>query len=320
MARLEAQRAICDAAEKELHKKYRHRNDIEKQIRPEWEQGRKRFRIDDCISEEERGNKPVLYLPGTRPRTPLHKELRVLMEEEQRAASEAGLSANEEEKQEEKEEEEDLKISANCVTEERLEEHSRSLVVLDEAETEEKGEYSIEHRLQKLEISEEKRSCGYSFRSLHETKTEEDEETRKQRGKGNVDKWLQMLLDNDQGEGTDAQETKENASGRTDTEDIIQQLNQKFPLKELKDSEVSDSDYTQKQPQLLQDKNSTEKYSTEACIDEANGTTSFEGIEKSKEQHKKEKRLFRSESAKVLRRIPSSPSLFFKTIKKAVKL
>ena len=100
MARLEAQRAICDAAEKDLHKKYKQRDDIEKQIRPEWEQGRKRSRIDDATYEE-RDSKPALYLPGPRPRTPLRKELRVFLEEEQRS-SEVDLSANEEQKREEK--------------------------------------------------------------------------------------------------------------------------------------------------------------------------------------------------------------------------
>ncbi|TKY48113.1 hypothetical protein E2542_SST25527 [Spatholobus suberectus] len=314
MARLEAQRAICDAAEKDLHKKYKQRDDIEKQIRPEWEQGRKRSRIDDATFEE-RDTKPALYLPGPRPRTPLHKELRLFLEEEQRA-SEAGLSANEEQKQEEKEEK--LKMPANNNTEDKLEEPTRSSVALDE-------ENSIEHRLQKLKINEDKRNYGISFPGLHETETEEDEETRKQRGKGNVEKWLQMLLENGQQEGTDPQETNENAS--CGTEEIIQQLNQKFPQKELKISKVSDSDYKEKQLQLLQEKigwpekedrienearsvmpTGYKNYSEEACTGEGNCTLSFEGMER-KEQHKKEKRLARSESARALRRIPSSPSL-----------
>ncbi|KAG4947900.1 hypothetical protein AAZX31_15G011400 [Glycine max] len=340
MARLEAQRAICDAAEKDLHKKYKQRDDIEKQIRPEWEQGRKRSRIDDATYEE-RDSKPALYLPGPRPRTPLRKELRVFLEEEQRS-SEVDLSANEEQKREEKVEQkreekveqkqeekvEKLKMPANNDPEEKLEEHTRSSVALDE-------ENSIEQRLQKLKISEGKRSYGISFSGLHKTEIEEDEETRKQRGKGNVEKWLQMLLENgQQQEGTDPQETSENASCGTE-EKIIQQLNQKFPQKELKISKVSDSDYKEKQLQLLQDRNGwTEKedrienearniiptgyknYSGEACIGEGNCTPNVEGMER-KEQHKKEKRLPRSESARSLRRIPSSPSLLL-GIKKGV--
>nr|KYP59579.1 hypothetical protein KK1_015015 [Cajanus cajan] len=221
MARLEAQRAICDGAEKDLHKKYKQRDDIEKQIRPEWEQGRKRSRIDDATFEE-REIKPALYLPGPRPRTPLHKELRLFLEEEQRT-SEAGFSSNEEQKQEEKEEK--LKMPANNNIEGKLEEHTRSSVALDES--------TIEHRLQKLKISEGKRDCGISFPGLHETETEEDEETRQQRYKN---------------------------------------------------------------------------YSEEACIGEGNCTPSFEGMER-KEENKKGKKLARSESARTLKRIPSSPSL-----------
>ncbi|KAE9585849.1 hypothetical protein Lalb_Chr24g0395661 [Lupinus albus] len=241
MARLEAQRAICDAAEKELHKKYKQKDDIEKQLRPEWEQGRKRSRMDDYSTSEERDKcKHVLYLPGMRPRSSLHKELRVFLEEEQNVP-EDDLPANEECKQEEKEEE--LKF-----TEEKLhEEHARSLVNLDD-------ENSIEHRLEKLEITEEKKDNGASFLFHHETETEEDEETRKQRGKGNVDKWLQMLLGNSQ-EGMDLQEAKENAY--CGTEEIIQQLNLKFPQQEFKNSKVSGTtECKEKQLQLLRDKNS----------------------------------------------------------------
>lgn len=291
-ARLEAQRTICDNAEQEFHKKYKQKDDIEKQLRPEFEQGRKRFRMDDSAFEEEReNNKTVFYLPRARPRTPFHKELRVLLDEEQRA-SEAGISANEEE----------LKIAANNdQSEQKVEEHIESFVALDE-------EKLIEQRLQKLEISEEKRTPGFSFRGFHEKKDEEDDETRNQRGKGNVEKWLQLLLENGQEE-----ETKQSAFGKT--EDIIQQLNQKFPQKELRT--------VKKELQVLQD---NKKEADE--IEETNY-----GFDKTKigknwkeEQQKLEKRLVRSESAKVLRRIPSSPSLFqgmkssIKSIKKAVKL
>ncbi|GAU11044.1 hypothetical protein TSUD_113370, partial [Trifolium subterraneum] len=344
MARLEAQRAICDAAEKDLHKKYKLKDDIEKQIRPEWDQGRKRFRIDDSSTfEEERSNKHVLYLPENRPRTPFHKELRVLMEEEEKAS----------------ENEEELKVAANNNdTEEKLEDHSKSIVALDEENSIEHKlhkleiaegkrtvvldeENSIEHKLHKLEITEGKRNVGISFGGLHENKVEEDEESRNQRGKGNVEKWLEILLENGQGEANDLQET--NGSADDDrTKDIIQQLNQKFPQKELKVSKVSDSDFDKmkKELQVLRKSNcSIEKeddkvekddatgyknFSAEACVGETNGRK----IEKNwkVEQQKLGKKLIRSESAKVLRRIPSSPSLFqgmkssIKVIKKAVKL
>ncbi|XP_019436389.1 PREDICTED: trichohyalin-like isoform X2 [Lupinus angustifolius] len=291
MARLEAQRVICDAAEKELHKKYMQKDDIEKQIRPELEQGRKRSRIDDNSTFEEREKcKPVLCLPGMKPRSSLHKELRVFLEEEQKA-SEDDLLADEEQKLEKKEEE--LEIIE--------EKHVRSLVNLEE-------ENSIEHRLRKLEITEEKRDYGASLLFHHETETEEDEETRKQRGKGNVDKWLQMLLENGQ-EGMDPHEAQENIS--SGTEEIIQQLNQKFPQKELKVSKVigmAGYEYKEKQLQLLQDKNGWTNKDDESCMGEGNGTPSFETMERKK----KEKMLGRSESGKTLRRIPSAPSLLLR--------
>ncbi|KAJ1392156.1 hypothetical protein SESBI_36032 [Sesbania bispinosa] len=137
--------------------------------------------------------------------------------------------------------------------------HKKSLVALEE-------ENSTEHKLEKLEISEGKRDCGISFPVLQETETEEDEECRKQRRKGNVEKWLQILLENSQ-EDRALEETKKNETRH---------------------------------------KNYTEEV---ACIDEGNGTTSFEEEMKRKEQHKKEKMLVRSESARALRRTPSSPSL-----------
>lgn len=74
MARLEAQKEICDAAEKELHKKYRQREDMEKHIRSKWDQARKRSIIDD-FTFEERDTKLVLSLLGTRPRTPCTRSL-----------------------------------------------------------------------------------------------------------------------------------------------------------------------------------------------------------------------------------------------------
>ncbi|CAL0332367.1 unnamed protein product [Lupinus luteus] len=240
MARLEAQRATCDAAEKELHKKYKQKDDIVKQLRPEWEQGRKRSRIEDYSTFEERDKcKPILYLPGMRPSSSLHKELRMFLEEEQKVP-EDNLPANEEEKQEEKEEKPKFR-------EEKLdEEHDSTLVNLDD-------ENSIEQRLEKLEITEEKWDYGASFLFHNETETEEDEETRKQRGKGNVDKWLQMLLGDSQ-EGMGLQEAKENAYCRT--EEIIQQLNMKFPQKEFKNSKVSGTtECKEKKLQLLRDKN-----------------------------------------------------------------
>ncbi|KAF7843298.1 golgin subfamily A member 6-like protein 22 isoform X3 [Senna tora] len=297
MARLEAQREICDNAEKELHRKYKQRDDIEKQIRPEWDQGRKRIRLDDSTFDYERDSKPVLYLPGIRPRTPFHKELRVFLEEEQKA-SEAGLSANEEQNQEE-EKEEELKILAdNDIIEEKLEEHNKSTVALED-------ENSIEQKFQKLEIQEGKKSYAFSVPVLQDADAEEDEESRQERGKGNVEKWLQILLENSQ--DMDPSETYGNET--SGTEKIIRQLNQKYPLKEkqLQVPQDKNDDWTEKEDRIVRTGNKT-CTDEEACISKENGNSSFEGMER-RECHRKEKRLVRSESARTLRRIPSSPSL-----------
>ncbi|KAH7652116.1 hypothetical protein IHE45_20G100900 [Dioscorea alata] len=82
MARLEAQREICDSSEQELNKRYNHRDEIEKQIRPRREHARKRSRTDDTLMEER--NDELLSMSN-----PLRKELRKFLEEEQKA-SEAG--------------------------------------------------------------------------------------------------------------------------------------------------------------------------------------------------------------------------------------
>ncbi|KAB1226063.1 hypothetical protein CJ030_MR1G029334 [Morella rubra] len=82
------------------NRKYKQRDEIEKRIRPDWQQARKRSRMDDTLCEE-RESITGLYLPGIKPRAmPVHKELRVFMEEEQRAY-EVGSSLNEERKQKE---------------------------------------------------------------------------------------------------------------------------------------------------------------------------------------------------------------------------
>ncbi|XBI25720.1 hypothetical protein VPH35_050589 [Triticum aestivum] len=52
MARLEAQRAMCHSSETELRKKYQHRDDLERQVKPLIDQARKRYQVDDEIPEE----------------------------------------------------------------------------------------------------------------------------------------------------------------------------------------------------------------------------------------------------------------------------
>lgn len=298
MARLEAQKAICDASEKELHKKYKQKDEIEKQIRPEWEHARKRSRMDDTLLEE-KDSKTVLYLPGIKPRTtPLHKELRVFLEEEQRA-SQAGLSSGEEQKHEEIQAQE---------TEENPEKHNGSIIALED-------ETPLEDKLQKLNIQ---------FTVPREPEIEEDEESRKQRGKGNIEKWLQMLLENTQ-EDLDTQNANENEKSGTD--EIIRNLNLKYPQEvKISRSPEHEEEVNEENKQIAAEKGGVKRVeeiieiearktqkeernmSEVSGIGEVFGSCSFEGRER-KDHNGKERKLVRSESARTFRRIPSSPSL-----------
>lgn len=295
MARLEAQKAMCDASENQLHKKYKERDEIEKQIRPELEQARKRSRMDDCL-EEESESRPVLYLPGIKPKTLIHKELRVFLEEEQKASN-AALSQNEDERQIELAEE--IKRPTNQLSIDNLGEQGRFIVELEE-------ENFIEHKMRALEIEGKKHK--FQFPVIQEPEIEEDEESRKQRGKGNVEKWLQILLESSPEEELDSK--NENEESRTG--DIIKKLNLKYPQKEAKNLKCPEADaekgvglVSEKQKQFIvqeRDDNAQELGST---VEGVVSRKSFEGRDRSNGKE----RIARSESARLFRRIPSSPSI-----------
>ncbi|MBA0580095.1 hypothetical protein Gorai_022327 [Gossypium raimondii] len=274
-ARLEAQKAICDASEKELHKKFKQRDELEKQIRPELEHARKRSRTDTFFQGQD--SKTVLYLPGIRPMTPSHKELRVFLEEEHKA-SVAGLSSNEDQKHEEFEEE--LAITARNALKHKREEHDKAIAGLED-------ERPIEQKFERLEIKEERQGIRYPV-----IKGEEDEESRRQRGKGNVDRWLQMLLENSQ-EELEPQNDNVDAEEVSGTDDIIKKLDLKYPLKEKKEDN-----------NVNVEGNKTPRRNSNAS--EVIGS-------------RKERVLKRSESARAFRRIPSSPSLILGGMKKGVE-
>ncbi|XP_012456452.1 uncharacterized protein LOC105777641 [Gossypium raimondii] len=311
-ARLEAQKAICDASEKELHKKFKQRDELEKQIRPELEHARKRSRTDTFFQGQD--SKTVLYLPGIRPMTPSHKELRVFLEEEHKA-SVAGLSSNEDQKHEEIEEE--LAITARNALKHKREEHKASVAGLSSNEDQKHEEFEeelaitarnalkhkreehdkaiaglederpIEQKFERLEIKEERQGIRYPV-----IKGEEDEESRRQRGKGNVDRWLQMLLENSQ-EELEPQNDNVDAEEVSGTDDIIKKLDLKYPLKEKKEDN-----------NVNVEGNKTPRRNSNAS--EVIGS-------------RKERVLKRSESARAFRRIPSSPSLILGGMKKGVE-
>ncbi|KAK2651477.1 hypothetical protein Ddye_011333 [Dipteronia dyeriana] len=301
MARLEAQKAICDAAEKELHKKFKHREDIEKQIRPEWEQTRKRTRMDDTLFEE-RDSRTIIYLPGIRPpRTPIHKELRMFLEEEQKASEN---ETNEERKHEEVEEE--MPNPAIGFAREQLEDQNKAIVPLEDP-------YSIEDQLKRLEIREGKQH-QYQLSVLREPEmVEEDEESRKQRGKGHVDRWLQILLENTQ-EEMDPEDMNGNKICTSD--DIIKKLDHKYPQKNRENI----TQVPEEQQQIVLEKDAgTRKEESNEIEPEASSVVeriessrkSFE-VKETTQKNVKEKSLARSDSFRAFRRIPSSPSLILK--------
>ncbi|KAD6118703.1 hypothetical protein E3N88_09974 [Mikania micrantha] len=341
MARLEAQKAMCDSSERELHKKFKQKDELEKQIRPDWDQTRKRSRMNDVPMCDENNDQIVLYqqpenkpneepvieqetdentllcLPGV---CSEHKPLRVFLEEEHKA-SEAEI-------------------------EEMEKEH-----------TEITNDIESGRRLQKIKMEEKGIEYDNRFPTDDDDLVEEDEESRKQRGKGNVEKWLQMLLEKDDSNDQNTQIYDEEAKK---TDEIIQKMNLKYPQKEILKNEVPEiMNLKHPQKEILIDpqeqkettdgvtKNMNMKYpmkenmknevSEVVKAEEATKTIfknppykidsrsnasqlesdtseklsrrkSFEVKEKS-EKSGKFKDVARSESARVLRRIPSSPSI-----------
>lgn len=388
MARLEAQRAICDSAERDLHRRFKQRDELEQQIRPEWDQTRKRSRMDEFPGGE-RDEKTHLLLPGScskaefekddmrvlclsemNPKDIMHKELRVFLEEEQKAY-EARLSLNG------GQERETHRISIGIPSDRS---NNTNLQVKDEDPTDQK--------VQNNEIQEEEEdeiTCNRGFPTFHETeRQEEDEESRQQRGKGNVEKWLQLLLDNSE-EPTDfgIKTAEENDSGKRtlnaekdETNEIdgtITKLNIKYPQKEMKISESEDAEIPGdvKLPQKVQnekeDVHQEEETKREEVVQMAarksfsnrgNGKkevrtelkgqnllcrnpppysliperrasdvgSASKGVGRSsscertarKSEKDKERELLRSDSVRLFRRIPSSPSLLLSGMKKRV--
>ncbi|RID80459.1 hypothetical protein BRARA_A03120 [Brassica rapa] len=200
MARLEAQKAICDGSEKELHKKFKEREELENQVRPELEKARKRSRIlvndEDGLLLEDRDKKLSLYLPGTNEDTSLQKELRVYLEEEEHKAAAAS------------------------------EKHGE----IEEVEEEQKTLEDVEEKL------EEGKRGSRSFRAFHvfkEPENEEDEESRRERGKGNVEKWLHVLLESNSKDNLQGERSNK-------IDEVIEKLDHKFPLLEKVNEEEED--------------------------------------------------------------------------------
>ncbi|CAA3017590.1 Hypothetical predicted protein [Olea europaea subsp. europaea] len=251
LARLQAQKAICDLAERDLHMKHKQKDELEKQIRPEWEKVRKRSRMDDTTDEEKDnktvlnlpGNEPkarmrmeindtsltrkddktLLYLPGTESRVPLHKELWEFLEEEQRASS-ASLQLKDEQEQE-------IDNKIRIVKPQKC----------NEAMAATPDNKPIEEGLENLEVIEGGIMYTIRFPIHCEPDGKEDEESRKERGKGNIEKWLQLLLENT-GEDTWSKAQKANENEPSETDKLIRKLNLIYPDKKIEVSRVKESE------------------------------------------------------------------------------
>ncbi|XP_051136156.1 uncharacterized protein LOC127254799 isoform X2 [Andrographis paniculata] len=338
MARLEAQKAICDSAERDLHMKHRQRDELEKQMSQDWDdQERKRSRTTDDSLNEKDDNTPlylpepeqetdqtphpsiadngkkkaVLWLPEIKSTSPSHKELRRFLEEEQRASA-------------------------------------TSFPQIDEEQHEEEGEEEGEIVQQ---IQDGDKIYNLQFPVHHEPEEEEDEEIRRQRGKGNIEKWLQFLLEDtiEDADFNPQQCSNENETNRAD-DDFVKKLNLIYPHAKIKVSAAQGLQQTENatvirktvEQQKVSEDNNDEK--TESSIEvetticktpyknppykiAPEKTGAKESASMAKETRRmsspagkasKEKELLRSESARGFRRIPSSPSLLLGGMKKRV--
>ncbi|XP_042038506.1 myosin-9-like [Salvia splendens] len=352
MARLEAQKAICDSAERELHVKHRQRDELEKQIRPEREQARKRTRMDDTLVEADADDKITLCLPeielniqqemeenealcaetvmntllvclpDIKSSAHSHNELRKLLEEERRPLTVSPLPNEGREVEAFNGEKEATKIR---VLKPYVDKTSDDMAG--------ENEYIVEERLEKLETGDEGNvyNIQFPFPCEMEEEEEEDEESRIRRGKGNIEKWMQFLLEN----------TQENAEVKTQTcggkeasrtDEPIEKVNKIYPLTDIKDSMPQKTQCTVAD---ISDKNSEGDKENGKCM--ANINTPFKEDppykavpqkitakesaspdEKIRREKIKERGLARSESTRAFRRVPSSPSLLLEGMKKRV--
>ncbi|XP_031487265.1 uncharacterized protein LOC116255543 [Nymphaea colorata] len=209
MARLEAQKAICDSSERELQKRFKQRQEIERLIIPEWEKVRKRSRME-VNQVEERLNKTCessITVPRSTPES--QKELRLLLEED-RNASEEDMPVKERD-------EVALQKQKGTVTNEiyDLEECKRRL----------------DDKFKSLVIEEGKlgQACTRNKTSAVIPRGEEegDQEYRKKIGKVNLDNWLRMLLDDTEGGSPEGSPSgfRQQGEKKNRTEELVRKLN-----------------------------------------------------------------------------------------------
>lgn len=308
-ARLEAQKAICESAKKELRRRLQQKEEIENQINPYYNQlGRKRSRINDNHMQSSDES------PNLLPAAAMQKELRLFLEEDH-SRLEAGGSLM---ILKEKEQEVTKEVAVNYVGRDGIEDITRKA----QKELGEKVKDSTEeirHRLEEIRLDQEleklviedgkhktpnDKSKSVLQNLVVEDGLEHDEEYRKQIGKGNVEKWLQMLLENAQEEPTSdtpsppPNQCEENKSNQKPKHKI--KIVSPKPLEgKMENGQLQDSVVEEKKP-ITNKKD---------CVQEvATRRNSFE-TEPKEPKNGKQKGLARSESARAFRQIPSSPSV-----------
>ncbi|XP_075501028.1 uncharacterized protein LOC142539445 [Primulina tabacum] len=361
LARLEAQKAICDSAERELHRKYEQRDELEKQLQPEWEQTRKRSRM-----YEDHDNKIVRFLTGNEPNLPqketrmnntflrkeveqalrcspevksaatLRKELRKFLEEEQRASEVSSLLGEERRKEE-------LEGTEEIVNDIKILKPYRD-------NSEENGSKIEEGDDEKLEMLDSGTNLhNIQFPDYHEPKEDEDEEARKLRGKGNIDKWLQFLLEKNATEGdadfdsphigksefprtnalvivpqlvSEKREADISKGGVTETEEARNSMSSRKDKEDMEKDDIfsrniGDNTLFKNPPYRIEEERNKAKES----VSTGKGDVESDEGEENKRKGKKnatESTLSRSDSKRAFRRIPSSPSLILEGMKKRV--
>ncbi|KAG9459407.1 hypothetical protein H6P81_003915 [Aristolochia fimbriata] len=282
-ARLEAQKAICDSSKRELQKRLKQRDEIESQLRPFYnDQVRKRSRIDNGPFDE-RYDENLHLLP-------LQKELRLFLEDEQKASGVGEKKQDEEER----------------------------MKFFDAKDKEQLEEIQLDEELQKLTLGagnlRTKQRQKKSKSVPHSPKKHEDEDYTRKIGKGNVEKWLKMLLDNTQeGSLSDLPSPNHDDEKVSMTEEIAQKLNLRDQQEDLETSRLdATAENNKAKTEVVKSTiNMVSKYAEETDIGLASSVwkKTCEDRERGGEKTGKSKGIVRSESTRTFRSIPSSPSV-----------
>lgn len=310
-ARLEAQKAICESAKKELRRRLQQKEEIENQINPYYHQlGRKRSRINDNHMQSSDES------PNLLPAATMQKELRSFLEEDHSRLEAGGGSLM---ILKEKEQEGKKDVTVNYDERDGIEDITRTKAQKELGEKVKDNTEEIRHRLEEIRLDQELEKLVIED-GKHKTPNdkpksvlqnlvmedglEHDEEYRKKIGKGNVEKWLQMLLQNAQGEPTsDAPSPSPNQcemnKSNQNPKHKIKIVSPKSLEEKMENGQLQDSVVEEKK-QRMNKKHGAQEVATRR--------NSFE-TEPKEPKNGKQKGLARSESARAFRQIPSSPSV-----------